>query len=161
MRATKRSSGRVRWKSLVLTIRAGHSFQLPGASKGLSKNKISFYALPCARSRWRRRGMRFDGVVPGGVEGMRGEAEGLPLLGSDLPSCHIALRIQPGVHPQALASRGMANEVHHRLIAHQRLAAPVQTDKGEHPVLNLVPFAGAGGIVTHCHRDAGVIAELL
>src|SRR5262245_15129223 len=26
--------------------------------KGLSKNKISFYALPCARSRWRRRGMR-------------------------------------------------------------------------------------------------------
>src|SRR5713226_10614065 len=73
----------------------------------------------------------------------------------------IESRVQLGLDPEAGRGAGGANEVDHRLIAHQRLALPVQTDEREHAVLDLVPFAGARRIVTHRDGQAGLIRELL
>jgi hypothetical protein len=35
------------------------------------------------------------------------------------------------------------------------LSLPVETDEGKHPVLNLIPLARPGRIVTHCYLPKG------
>jgi len=44
-------------------------------------------------------------------------------------------------------------------MAHQRLAAPVLADEGEHLVLDAVPFAGAGRQIHNCDADASFVDE--
>ena len=49
----------------------------------------------------------------------------------------------------------MGDEIHDRLVGREGPAAPVESDPGEQPMLDLVPFAGAGWIMTDDDIQAG------
>ncbi len=50
---------------------------------------------------------------------------------------------------QALVSRCIRNQVDDNFMAGQRLAPPVHTDMTEHPMFDLVPFAGPWWKMAH------------
>jgi len=78
------------------------------------------------------------------VEGVRGQVDGGELRDGDLDALGIFVLVELCAHLQA-GVRGGGDELDDRAIAAQRLAAPVDRDEREQPVLDLVPFAGAGG----------------
>ncbi len=55
----------------------------------------------------------------------------------------------------------MTDQADHHLSAGQRSTPPVLRDMTEHPVFNLVPFAGAGWKVTDVTDQPGFIDEFL
>ena len=65
------------------------------------------------------------------------------------------LDFEPSTRPSA------SNEIDDSLVVDQRLSFPVQTNKRKEPVLDLVPFAGAGWIVTNRNRYSDLIRQLL
>src|SRR5712691_1119213 len=104
---------------------------------------------------------RRDGVVPLGVCAVSPEIDLLHFCVGYLNTGLIESRVQLGLDPKAGRGARGTNQVDHSLIAHQRFALPVQTDEGEHAVLDLVPLAGTRWIVTHGDGQAGLIRELL
>ena len=57
--------------------------------------------------------------------------------------------------------RRRADETDDRGQTRQRFAAPVHGDVAEEPMFDLVPFAGAGRVVTHGDGEAGAVGKLL
>ena len=69
--------------------------------------------------------------------------------------------IHLGADGQAFAGLRMTNQVDHGQIVDQGTGPPVFRDVAKHPVLNLVPLAGAGRKVPHMDGQAQLVAELL
>ncbi len=67
---------------------------------------------------------------------------------ADLDAGFIGVLVQRGLYSQASVSGDVANQIDHYLPAQQRSPSPVVSDVAEHPVLDLVPFAGARRKVT-------------
>lgn len=57
-----------------------------------------------------------------------------------------ALDIEPG------ARAGRSDQLDNDLVADQRFAAPVLRDEGEEPMLDAVPFAGTGRVMSDGNR---------
>ena len=73
----------------------------------------------------------------------------------------ILIHVQDCLDFEPGARLGAANQIDDGLIIDQRLSSPVQTDEREEPVLDLVPLAGAGRIVTDRNRYPDLIRHLL
>jgi len=83
------------------------------------------------------------------------------LLVGHFDSGLIFVRVQDCLDFEPGARFGATNQVDASFIMDQRLSSPVQTDKREEPVLDLVPLAGSRRIVTDRDRYPHLIRHLL
>ena len=91
---------------------------------------------------------RSEGVIPIGMKCMRLDIDRRELLVTHLFALPVIPAIEDGLDVKAAASAGLPDEIHRRIVADPRLAAPGDADKGEQAVFHLVPLAGARRIVT-------------
>src|SRR6266478_5124556 len=77
------------------------------------------------------------------MELVRQQRNGSQLLVGDLDARRIFVGVQLCAYFQPLIGLGVSNQIDYYLMAPEWLAAPVLADKGEEPMLDLVPFAGA------------------
>ena len=88
---------------------------------------------------------RDDRVVPIAMERIPDEMQfGHPGI-VDLDPARVGVGVECGAQPQALGRGRAGDQVDDGLQTFQGAPAPVAGDVAEHPVLDLVPFAGAGG----------------
>src|SRR5215472_13293603 len=92
---------------------------------------------------------------------MRSKMDSFHFLVGNFDSRLVLSGVQLRLDAQAGLSSGCSNQVDDRLVTDQRPSLPVQTDEGEHAVLNFVPLAGSRGIVTHGHFQTHLVDELL
>ena len=71
------------------------------------------------------------------------------------------LRFSLCLDPQSRSGRGASDQVDDRLIADQGSATPVLSDKGKHPMLYLVPFAGTRRKMADMDAKPGGIRQML
>ena len=69
--------------------------------------------------------------------------------------------IQATGYFQPLRRGGLGNQVHDGFVIPQRLAPPVRRNERKEPMLDLIPFAGAGWKVADGQRQPGFIRQLL
>ena len=89
------------------------------------------------------------------------QADGLHLLVGDRHALLILSLIQPHPYLQSGLGSSATYQVHDRLVTLQGLSLPVQTDVGEHAMLDLVPFAGPRRIMAYGHGQAKFVGKLL
>lgn len=77
------------------------------------------------------------------------DASGVPIL------------VQFSVDREPFRRCGVADQVDHHFMTHQRAAAPVLRDVAEHSMLDLVPFAGAWRKVAHRDGEACFVGQCL
>src|SRR4029434_11300959 len=73
----------------------------------------------------------------------------------------VAPRIERRTNLQPRCCRGAAEQVDDDFVADQRFAPPILRDVGEHPVLDLMPFAGARGQMTDRDTHPKLIVQTL
>jgi hypothetical protein len=95
------------------------------------------------------------------VELVSGDVDGGDLFVCDFDFLGVGGLVESGVDVQAGVGRGRGDQLDHDLVAGEWLAAPVEADEAEQPVLDLVPLRGAGREVADLERQAGVVSELL
>ena len=79
----------------------------------------------------------------------------------DFDASGVHFGIQHGFDPQAgLGPRG-ADQIDDSLVAHERLALPIEANEREQPRFNLVPLAGAWGGMTDGDGEAQFVRQLL
>ena len=78
-----------------------------------------------------------------------------------LDAGRIGVAIEFGADLEAGMRRRRADQLHDGLMADERFAAPVLGDECEQAMLDLVPFAGAGGQVADRDGNADLIDEFL
>ena len=83
------------------------------------------------------------------------------LLIGHLLAGRIAALVQFGLNRQAAPGGRCPDQVHYHLTTDQGPAPPVLRDMTEHPMFDLVPLARAGREVTHRHRQAEPIGQIL
>src|SRR5260370_33247579 len=71
----------------------------------------------------------------------------------------IGAAIKSGAHDEATSVGRVADEVDDGLVGPQRASAPVDRDKREQAVLDLVPLAGAGRKVADVDRHAELFGD--
>ncbi len=91
-------------------------------------------------------------AIPFNVEGSHFGVRDLDGFGI-LVFVEAALDVEPG------PGGGCANQLNDDLTADKRLAAPILSDESEQPVLDAVPFAGAGGMMRDGDGKAGFVGE--
>ena len=69
--------------------------------------------------------------------------------------------IQPAAHLQPFRSGRIGDEFDDRFVIAQRFTTPIRRDKREQPVLDLVPFAGAGRKMANGDGKPGLVREPL
>src|SRR5439155_23993116 len=69
--------------------------------------------------------------------------------------------VQRRVDAHACLGACRPDQADDRLVTDERLPLPVQTDEGKHAVLNLVPLAGAWGVVAHGPFQAELVGEVV
>jgi len=89
------------------------------------------------------------------------ELDLVELLVGHLDSSLILVRVQNRLDFEPGARLSAADQIDDRLIIDQRLASPIQTDKREEPVLDFVPLAGSGWVVTDRDRYLDLVRHLL
>ena len=89
------------------------------------------------------------------------EAELFHLSFGDLDASLIVCSVQDGLHFQTGLGLGCTDEVHNSFVVQQRLAFPSKTDKGKEPMLDFVPFAGAGRVMAYGDRQSSFVGKLL
>src|SRR6266851_9185359 len=89
------------------------------------------------------------------------EPERCHLLGRYLTPRLVVTGIEKCLHLQPAPCSSAPDQVHDGLEAHQRPASPVHADEGEEAVLDLVPLAGSGRVVTHRDRCLELVGQLL
>jgi hypothetical protein len=102
-----------------------------------------------------------DGVVPLAVELIRLDRETIHLPVSDLSTERIAVRIQLRPDGQPFLRRRVPDQIDDDLTAHQRTAPPVYGNVAEHPMLDLVPLAGARRKVASRDPQADLVGQPL
>ena len=103
---------------------------------------------------------RRDRVVPRRVNFVAPELDFIQLLVGHFDSSLILVRVQHRLDFEPGARLGSADQIDDRLIIDQRLPSPIQTDKREEPVLDLVPLAGSRRVVTDRDRYSDLIRLL-
>ena len=111
-----------------------------------------------------RRVAGVDGVVPVAVELVPGQDprvfKGFHVLVGDSDAPFVGVGVEFGVHGQP-GGRGDGPEgFDDDFVGFQGSSAPVPADRGEQPVFDLVPLAGAGRQVADGDRQAGLGGEL-
>ena len=92
---------------------------------------------------------------------MRFDLQQLHLLVGDFPLQLIDTIIKRGVNLKSRSGFRVRDQVHDYFVARQRLPFPVDTDKREQAVFDLVPFTGTRGKVTHgCFKPRLIGEEL-
>src|SRR5712691_6259027 len=71
----------------------------------------------------------------------------------------ISSRVQDGLHSEAGAGFGRADEIDDRFEIHERLPTPVEADEREEPVLDLIPLTRPRWIVAHANRLADFVGQ--
>ena len=100
-------------------------------------------------------------IIPLGVHLMRGHLQLRHSGVRDFDASGVHFGIQHGFDPQAgLGPRG-TDQIDDGLVAHERLALPIEADEREQPMFNLVPLAGPRGVVTDRDGDAQFVRQLL
>src|SRR5262249_10424108 len=89
------------------------------------------------------------------------ESEFGHLLVGNLDPRRIGIRVQGTLDLQTGFGRGGGDQIDDALVADQRLASPVLTDKGKQTVFDFVPLVGPWWKVTNRNFQAGLIRELL
>src|SRR4051812_12535442 len=100
-------------------------------------------------------GLGSQGVVPVAVPVVAAYGECVVLPVTDLDLGRVGVGVQFGVDAQSGAGGGGGDALHDDLVAGQWPAAPVHGDVGEQPVLDFVPFRGAGREVADGDLQAG------
>src|SRR5438552_13997230 len=95
------------------------------------------------------------------MERVRRQVDGRALVVGYHHRGRILAWIEFRLDPEAGVGGRCPDEVDDDLMADQRAATPGQADVGAESVLELVPRAGPGWQVTHGHRQAAVVGELL
>src|SRR5260370_23095472 len=93
------------------------------------------------------------------MELVRQQRNGSQLLVGDLDARRIFVGVQLGAYFQPLIGLGVSNQIDYYLMAPEWPAALVLADKGEEPMLDLVPFAGARRKVAHREVETGLVGE--
>ena len=80
--------------------------------------------------------------------------------------CHfysdgIGAAIKFGLDPEALLRRGVGDQIDDHLVTDERAATPVLCDVAKHPMLNLVPLAGAWREMTDMDRYSQPVGQFL
>src|SRR5271170_3450666 len=89
-----------------------------------------------------------DSVVPLAVKIIAGEVDRSHLCVADGDAFWVEIIIDPAGHVQSGLGGGGADQLHDHLMADQRLTTPVLGDEGKQPVLDAVPLAGAGSLLS-------------
>src|SRR5665647_2003910 len=80
---------------------------------------------------------------------------------ADFATFFIGFGIQPRMDFQTLLRCRGTNQADHDLKCFQRNALPIAGDVAEQPVLDLIPFAGAGGEMTDLDDHLQLISQAL
>ena len=99
-------------------------------------------------------------IVPFPVEGVPGEVDRRHLGGIGLLAGLISRLVALGLHSKSRVRRGGRDECDHHFVADQGLASPILGDVAEEPMLDLVPFAGGWGKMTHGDFQSELAAQL-
>src|SRR5947209_15828653 len=86
---------------------------------------------------------------------MPGDGYGFLLLVGQLDFCGISVQVEVGAYGEPCCGCGVGDEADNGLVAFQWSSSPVAGYPGEEPVLDLVPFAGAGRIVADGDVESG------
>ena len=124
--------------------------------KELSQRKTA-RKMPPAQSRVRREGAGRKRTVDIAVESVSFDLDLGHLLIGYLHSRWIHVFIEIASHGQACFRGCCGDEVDNHLVADQRLAPPVLTNKREQSVFDLVPFARARREVTNRNCESGFL----
>ena len=92
---------------------------------------------------------------------MSSELDLFELLVGHFDSGLIFVRIQDRLDFEFGARLGTADQIDDRLIVDQWLSSPIQTDKREQSMFDLVPLAGSRRVVTDRDRYPDLIRHLL
>src|SRR3989454_11304365 len=95
------------------------------------------------------------------MECVRGQADGLHLLLGDFNTGLILVGVDGRFDFQSRLGGGAANELYDRSATDQRASAPVLGNMAEHPMLDLVPFAGTRRKVTHRNVQTQIRGKVL
>lgn len=89
--------------------------------------------------------MRIQGVVPVAVKVVREQTDGGHVGVGYLEIGGVGALVAYCMHTKAGLGSGRSDQLDDNFVAGEWAPAPVRADLREEPVLNLVPFAGAGG----------------
>ena len=89
------------------------------------------------------------------------QVEGIHLLVGDLDTGRIVLRNQMGLDLKPSMGFRLPNVVQGEIKRPQGAASPSLADFAKQPVLNRIPFGGAGRIVTYRDRQAEAVRDFL
>ena len=89
------------------------------------------------------------------------DIERLIIFVRDLQALGIIVFVQGGMDGKTSFGAGGANQLHHDLIAFQGLRPPRARNVAKHPVLDLVPLAGAGWKMTDFDSPPQFVGQLL
>ena len=92
---------------------------------------------------------------------MASELDLVELLVGHFDSGLILVRVQHCLDFEPGTRLGTTDQIDDRLVIDQRLSSPIQTDKREQPVLDLVPLAGSRRVVTDRDRYLDLIRHPL
>src|SRR6478609_1758433 len=101
-----------------------------------------------------------DRVVPLAVEVVAGDRDRIDLGVADLYDGRVGVWVEDGVDGQASVGGGCGDGLDDDLVVGQRPAPPVGGDEREQPVLDFVPFRGAGWVVADGDLQAGLGGQL-
>ena len=73
----------------------------------------------------------------------------------------VSAAVQSAGDFQSLRRGCSGDEMDDRFVVPHRLTAPIRRDEGKQPVLDLVPFAGAGRKMTHRNAQSCLIGKVL
>ncbi len=83
------------------------------------------------------------------------------LLRSDFPTGRIIGVVEQRTAPKSTFGFGRANELHHRLVADQRLPGPILTDQTKHAMLSRIPLGSPGWQMRDRDLQVILISQLL
>ena len=102
-----------------------------------------------------------DQVGPVAMERIGREPNSLERVRRDGDACWRWPRVESRSDAESLLGGRVRDQIHHDFMADERPAAPVLGDVAEHPMLDLVPFAGPRRKVAHGDAQPGVVGEPL
>jgi hypothetical protein len=97
-------------------------------------------------------GLGVEGVVPGAVDGVALDRQGIQALPAGRDARGVLAGVQGGLDAQTAAGAGRRDGLDDHLVAGQWPAPPVDGDVGEQPVLDLVPLRRARRVVADRDR---------
>ena len=105
--------------------------------------------------------MRLDSVVPVRAGSVAFDVDARELGLAHVDASLVLVLVKGGRDRQPALGPSRPDEIDHWFVTTERLALPAQTNAGEQPVLNLVPLACPGRIVTDRNRDGDLVREAL